>query len=77
MSAQQARAIAACDIQPGMTYLTHYGQRVVTEAGVERDGGAEWFVWRWKREPRSDGIDCGYGGVRLDGAKSEIVRVLT
>lgn len=67
--------IPANQVKPGMTYLSHYGPRVVTSAGPERIYGKDWFVWRWERASRSNGIDCGYAGIAVDCADSAIVSV--
>lgn len=69
------QAIPAIDLRPGMVYVTHYGDRTITRAGIEREHGKDWFMWRWDRAPRADGIDCGYGGVVLSEAATEMVVV--
>ena len=69
------KQIPASQIKPGMTYMTHYGPRVVTDAGQERMHGRDFFVWRWNRVSSPCCIDCGYGGIAVDCADSAIVSV--
>lgn len=72
---QSTTQIPAAQLKPGMVYVTHYGERAIKSAGVEREFGRDWFVWRWDRVSRVDGIDCGYGGVLLESAGDELVTV--
>jgi hypothetical protein len=74
-SAQTVK-VPASSLIAGMTYVTHYGPRLIKSAGVEREHGKEWLVWRWDRVSRADGIDCGYGGVLASVAADEMVEVL-
>jgi len=67
--------IAANTIKPGMAYMTSYGPRIVTSAGIEKEFGASWFVWRWIRTQREDGIDCGYGGILASMAGAKMIEV--
>lgn len=69
--------IRASDLRPGMTYLAHFGPRVITSVSREKDFGKSWLIWRWARAPRSDdGIDCGYGGIVESEADTFMVTVV-
>lgn len=66
-----AQQINAAQLKPGMTYMTHYGPRVVTRVFQETEAGRRWLKWTWKPQPRKDGgMDCGYGGVLADSAEA-------
>ncbi len=69
------KQIPASQIKPGMTYITHYGPRVVVHVQESVEFGKRWLHWFWSVQPRRDGIDCGYGGVTVDEASSFMVEV--
>ena len=66
------KQIPASQIKPGMTYMTHYGPHVVTDAGQERMHGRDFFVWLWDRFSSPGLIEWGYVGIAVDCAASEI-----
>jgi hypothetical protein len=68
--------IAASQIKPGMTYVAHYGPRVVTAVEIVSERGRRWLKWFWQPEQRLDGgMDCGFGGVLADSAEAYMVEV--
>lgn len=69
------RQIPAAGLRPGMVHLTHYGPRAIITVGEEVEHGKRWLVWRWTRAPRADGIDCGYSGVLVEVAETEMVDI--
>jgi hypothetical protein len=70
------KQIAASDLKPGMTYMTHYGPRVITAVEFVTERGRRWFKWFWEPQQRLDGgTDCGFGGVIAQEAGALMVNV--
>lgn len=64
------------EINVGDTYITYYGDRVITKVETVKEYGKIWIKVHWNKQERNDyGTDCGFAGVELNGAGSHIVRI--
>lgn len=60
----------------GDTYVTHYGERLVTKTETVNEYGRTWFKVYWDKQERNDyGTDCGFAGIEISKAGSHIVKI--
>lgn len=64
------------EIKPGDTYITSYGDRIITKKETVKENGKNWVKIYWDKIERNDyGTDCGYAGIEHSDSNTHEINI--